>query len=266
MADRNGIICKPGREEIMRTIGPCPVTGGNPTKMRTCDNFWRQCASRENDEYAKCQQCETLPAEVIITYNLRGETMAESRDRVPGKCEICGEEKNVKTVWNKKTCSNCEFVWRAANNYPARVIACLEMAGKTLGKYEEATHLESDRKAIDRLTNDNEILKADLTRIKAEFEKTQEDLISETIDKEKLIMEIQEINESKWEVINENAVFKEKLVEVITERDSLRDQLENMASQVQTTGKSKDGLLLDLTCSIVLNERIDVDVIKHLRN
>jgi hypothetical protein len=66
-------------------------------------------------------------------------------------------------------------------------------------------------------------------------------------------------------LIEENEAVKKKIVEVVTERDGLITQIENLSRQIPTTAKSKDSIILDLMISLSDEGSFSMENIKHLR-
>jgi hypothetical protein len=115
----------------------CPITSGNPTRMT--ETAFRSACERLNMTKEKrggfgprqhetnlheehCKQCggQYPPELTIITledYDMGSVTSYQ------GTCELCGKHgKTLRKVFDKKVCSVCEHVRRAAHNAPGLLV------------------------------------------------------------------------------------------------------------------------------------------------
>jgi hypothetical protein len=107
----------------------CPVTCNLPTRMPK-EIFTRLCnTNRNSDDENYCNQVcrgKRLPdgLSFIETITFINEDQAMPQYK-PGKCSLCGKQKNVITILNKSTCSTCSPVQTAARNVPELLIKAL---------------------------------------------------------------------------------------------------------------------------------------------
>ncbi|MGV0961785.1 MAG: hypothetical protein ACOYB1_18325 [Limnohabitans sp.] len=107
----------------------CPVTCNLPTRMPQ-QLFEKLCRVNQNSEDQNyCNQVcrgKKLPTDLQfvepVTFSNEDNAMPTCK---PGKCSLCGKEKNVVTIFNKKSCSTCSPVYSAARNTPELLIKAL---------------------------------------------------------------------------------------------------------------------------------------------
>lgn len=109
----------------------CPVTMNLPTRMLE-SAFKRICLRLRRPDRPVCIKCngKKMPdgLEFIDLENKEKKETDMGQESTPGICDLCGEAKNLKTTRGKKCCPTCEFIWRAANNTPARVVDAVRIA------------------------------------------------------------------------------------------------------------------------------------------
>jgi hypothetical protein len=155
----------PDSELVQRMVAhQCPVTCGLPT-VQSRAGFERACViKREEGRAARCLNCEGLPAELTVIEIAAGiikeEHMAQ---REAGKCEHCGEQKNIKTCSGKKVCAYCEILRICAKKRPDTVVAALLEFSPT--------SLTADSRTTDRffaLKGENNNLLSEINRLTLE--------------------------------------------------------------------------------------------------
>lgn len=231
----------------------CPITCGQPTRMAE-KAFRRLCVLKQGNEKSYCHNVchgENLPAELTFIDVAKEIAMATTAS---GKCLVCGQTKNVKTVRDGKCCANCAQTYHAVHGKHELLLRLLRQVH---GEGWLAEHMPKPEPKMEAAIDPINYAADEIVSLREQNDKLREDL-------DRLRREMAEAEELADMVVAGGARLVFPSVEIASprkpfEREKDPDQQPVYSGALLEVSQSRADILLDLAIGVIEGRVVGVD-------